>query len=167
MPRHAPRTSTRPPPEETAGPVSACPLHSSSADALWHNRYSAEGSLWQIRYSDGAISLDFRASVRPGTSAERSNIIGGHGGSAVIGAPVAVEHLGTQRRERCAAAARTARRGRDHGFGEGLVHAVEQKPRALVRHAHVSRCCRDRAGIPDAFEQPGLAGTNARAGHKN
>jgi hypothetical protein len=126
-----------------------------------------EARYGNLAIASGASVLDFRAGVCPGTSSERSYIIGGHGGSPVMDAPVPFEHLSAKRRERGAAAARAARRRCDHGFGECLVDAVEQKPRAFVRHAHVSRRCRDRAGIPDAFEQPSLAGTNARAGLKN
>src|ERR1700704_4153834 len=36
--------------------------------------------------------------------------------------------------------------------------AVEQEPRAFVRHPHLARGGRDRAGIPDAFEGSGANG---------
>jgi hypothetical protein len=55
----------------------------------------------------------------------------------------------------------------DNRLGECLVDAVEQQPRALVRHAHLACRCRDRAGISDALEQLCLPGANPRAGFKN
>jgi hypothetical protein len=42
-----------------------------------------------------------------------------------MNAAIAFEHFDTERRQGCAAAC-AARRGGDHGFSEGLVHAVEQ-----------------------------------------
>jgi hypothetical protein len=57
--------------------------------------------------------------------------------------------------------------GRDNRLGECLVDAVEQQPRALVRHAHLACGCRDRAGITDAFEKLCLSGSDPRAGFKD
>ena len=50
-----------------------------------------------------------------------------------MNAAIAFEDFGTERRQSCAAPACAARRGGHHEFGERLVHAVEQEPRALVR----------------------------------
>src|ERR1700730_742008 len=125
-----------------------------------------DAALWQLGYSVGA-GLDFRPGFRPRASSERSHIIGGRGGGAGMNAPVALEDLSTERRQRCAAPPRAAGGVRPHGLSEGLVHAVKQKPRPLVGHPHFARCSRDRAGIADALKEHRLARADASAGLKN
>jgi hypothetical protein len=122
------------------------------------------------RYGKAATapgSSDFWAGVRPRPACERRHIIDSQGGRTLVNAAIAFQHFRSEWRQRCAAAARTAWCGRRHGLGEGLVHAVEQQPRALVRHPHLTRGGRDRAGVTDAFEQLRFAGADPRAGFKN
>jgi len=78
-----------------------------------------------------------------------------------IDAVIAFKHLGTERRKHCATSAGSARSGRDDRLDEGLVHAVEQNPCALVVHSHFAGGGRDRPGVSDAFEQLRFAGADA------
>src|SRR6516162_1670668 len=97
---------------------------------------------------------------------ERNQITGSHSGRPIVEATIPFEHFGSERSQGCSAAARATRRGSHHGFGESLADAVEQQPRALVGHAHVTRGGRDRASVTDAFAQLDLAGADPRAGLK-
>jgi Zinc-binding dehydrogenase len=105
-----------------------CPDLPSRRDRMPPQRKPGSGSVHATPVASIARS-DVRAGVRPRLSPERSYIIGGDSGGAVENTPVAFEHLGTERRQHCTAA---ARRGSDHGFSEGLVDTVKQEPRALV-----------------------------------
>ena len=42
------------------------------------------------------------------------------------------------------------------------IDAIEQEPSPLIGHSHIARSGRDRASIPDTFQQRGLARANAR-----
>jgi hypothetical protein len=46
----------------------------------------------------------------------------------------------------------------DHGLAKAIVHVVDQKPRATVRHAERDTGFGDRSGVTDRFQQPNLAG---------
>src|SRR4051794_15105183 len=112
-------------------------------------------SLWHLRYND---FLNFGASFRPCAAGERGEIVRSVAVSLLLYPAVAFENFSTKRRQGCPAAARAASCSRHDRLSESLIDAVQQQPRALVGHAHLARCGRDRARITDAFEQPRLAG---------
>jgi hypothetical protein len=57
--------------------------------------------------------------------------------------------------------------GMSAGCHDRVGECPVKHPRALVRHTHVARGRRDRAGVADAFKQLGFAGTDPRPGLKN
>src|SRR5688572_26781606 len=68
----------------------------------------------------------------------------------------------TELGEACAATALPTRRGGHSRQVEGLVDAVDQQPRALVRHSHFAGCGRDRASTANALQARRFPGAKSR-----
>ena len=78
-------------------------------------------------------------------------------------ASITFQDFSTELRQSSSAAASAAGCGGHYRLGEGLVHAVEQRPSPLLVYAHLTGGSRDRAGIADAFKQLRLAGADTSA----
>src|SRR5215467_270172 len=71
---------------------------------------------------------------------------------------VTLDQLLSEWRQRRAATMDAARLRRDHRIAKTMVHIVDQKPRAPIRHAERPARLRDRPCLLDGFEQANLAG---------
>src|SRR5262249_13291119 len=77
---------------------------------------------------------------------------------------VGLDQVLPERRERGAAALRTARLGGDDRLAEALVHVINQEPGAAIGHVERATRLRDRAGPADGLQEPDLAGAQGPLG---
>jgi len=115
----------------------------------------------------GYDRLDFGTRVGTRATLQRRHVVCGARGRLLIDATVAFEHFGAKGCQDGPAPAGSSRRSLHNRLVEGSVHAVQQNPGPLVRHAHVAGCGRDRACVADAFEQLRLTGPDPCAGLKD